>query len=221
MGEASAPARGRAKRKAWAILALLVALLLMGAALLYGGAFPAAADEPHSQPLTKLIEMVRDRSVAARSAAIVVPPLDESLVARGAPEYAEMCAGCHGAPGAAKSELQRGLYPAPPDLSDHGMDPKRTFWVIKHGLKMTGMPAWGGSHGDDEVWALVAFVGKLRGMSPSQYQKMVGARAMGSGNHGESNGTASVRALKRSAQVSGEAGAAATGPAAAAPSGEH
>lgn len=65
-------------------------------------------------------------------------------------------------------------------------EPRQTFWVIKHGLKMTGMPAWGSSHGDDEPWAIVAFVGKLPGMTPSQYQKMVGSRAMESGTHGES-----------------------------------
>lgn len=66
------------------------------------------------------------------------------------------------------TELRAGLYPKPPDLSRPGAAPgggaaaaARQFWIVKHGLKLTGMPAWGTTHDDNSLWALVAFVRKL------------------------------------------------------------
>ena len=56
------------------------------------------------------------------------------------------------------------------------MDPKTAFWVIKHGLKMTGMPAWSLGHDDAIIWSIVAFVTRLPGLSAEHYKDMV-ARA--------------------------------------------
>jgi mono/diheme cytochrome c family protein len=56
------------------------------------------------------------------------------------------------------------------------VDPKEAFWVIKHGIKMSAMPAWGFSHDDPTIWSMVAFVQKLPAMSPAQYRDIV-ARA--------------------------------------------
>lgn len=76
---------------------------------------------------------------------------------------------CHLAPGVRPNELSKGLYPAPPQLAQSPcLDPRVSYTVIKHGLKMTGMPAWGGPHGDEQVWSLLAFVAKMPGMSPHQ-----------------------------------------------------
>lgn len=159
----------------------LAALMSVPALLLYLGMFPVAADEPHWGLTERILQTVRDRSVLRQSRDIVVPALDDPrLQARGGGQYVEMCAGCHGAPGVPGNELQRGLYPPPPSLADHAMEPRQTFWVIKHGFKMTGMPAWGRSHDDGEIWAIVAFIGKLPGMTPEQYQTIVGTGGTGS-----------------------------------------
>lgn len=77
------------------------------------------------------------------------------------------------APGKSESEIRPGLYPKPPKLSEHPFDPKNIFWVTKHGLKMSGMPAWELGHNDETLWSIVAFVGKLSGMSAQQYKDIV------------------------------------------------
>ena len=88
--------------------------------------------------------MVRDCSIAAHTRDIELPELqDEQLVSKGASQYAAMCVNCHLAPGMTESEIRPGLYPQPPNLSEQRIDPKQAFWVVKHGLKMSGMPAWG------------------------------------------------------------------------------
>jgi mono/diheme cytochrome c family protein len=84
-----------------------------------------------------------------------------------------MCTGCHLAPGMRESELRAGLYPKPPVLANEHVDPRHAFWIIKHGIKFTGMPAWGATHDDDTIWSIVAFVHKLPGMTPAQYKDIV------------------------------------------------
>jgi mono/diheme cytochrome c family protein len=73
-----------------------------------------------------------------------------------------------------KTEISQGLYPPAPELT-HGSDlsPAEEFWVIKHGLKMTGMAAWGKTHDDTLVWNMVAFLQKMPKLSPEQYKALV------------------------------------------------
>lgn len=156
------------------IIAILLASLLAAAGVAYSGLYNVAADEPHWSATTRLLETVRVRSIARRAAAVQPPNLDDpQLVLKGAGQYAAMCSTCHHAPGMKENQLAKGLYPAPPALHERQVDPREAFIVIKHGLKMTGMPAWGGDHGDEAVWSLVAFVRKLPGMTPQQYRDFV------------------------------------------------
>ncbi|MBE0703632.1 MAG: cytochrome c [Afipia sp.] len=162
--------------KRWIVATLIMLLALGGGVFLFvfTGAFNVAADEPHWEVTRRLLEVVRDRSIEVRSRNIEVPNLqDDQLVLKGAGQYAAMCANCHLAPGKPGSEIRPGLYPKPPKLAEHPFNPKETFWVIKHGLKMTGMPAWGLGHDDATLWSIVAFVGKLPGMSAQQYEDIV------------------------------------------------
>ena len=85
-----------------------------------------------------------------------------------------MCTGCHLSPGVNDSELRVGMYPQPPNLSKVHVDPKDAFWVIKHGIKMSAMPAWGkAGHDDPTIWSMVAFLEKLPGMTPAEYKAIV------------------------------------------------
>lgn len=163
----------------WVIGAALAAIA--GAAFVAFGGYNVAADEPHWKLTSSLMQMVRERSIAVRSADIVVPPLDdEAQVRTGAGNYDAMCAGCHLRPGEEDSELRAGLYPQPPDLARHGVhDPATAFWVIKHGIRMSGMPAWGGHLEDEYIWGLVAFMERLADMSAASYRDLVAA----SGGH--------------------------------------
>jgi mono/diheme cytochrome c family protein len=84
-----------------------------------------------------------------------------------------LCVSCHLAPGVTKSELRAGLYPHPPNLAEEDIrDPRRTFWTIKHGIKMSAMPAWGKSLDDEVIWDLVAFVRQLPNVSPETYRQL-------------------------------------------------
>lgn len=152
----------------------VVSLLLLAAGIgIASGAYDIGADAPHWSITQRAIELLRDRSIAQHAQSIAVPDLsDPKRLAEGAEHYAAMCTGCHLAPGQSDSELRRGLYPMPPNLSQAGtLDPAQAFWVIKHGVKLTAMPAWGKSHDDAAIWNLVAFVRQLPRMTPEQYQQ--------------------------------------------------
>jgi mono/diheme cytochrome c family protein len=157
---------------------LVVAAALLSAGLYgwaYSGAYDIGADTPHWKLTAAALAMVRDKSIEARSASLQVPDLgDQQLVAMGAQHYEEMCADCHRAPGAAESEIRQGLYPQPPDLTRAPAEPAESFWVIKHGIKMSGMPAWGRTHDDQKIWAIVAFLQKLPALDQAAYAALAG-----------------------------------------------
>jgi mono/diheme cytochrome c family protein len=160
----------------WRLVAgALMALLAVVAVAIYAGLYNIAADVPHTPPVYWLLETVRDRSVAARARDIVPNDLDDAnRISKGAGQYAEMCSGCHLAPGMKRTEISRGLYPRAPELRRKtNLTPAEQFWVVKHGVKMTGMPAWGVTHDDDLLWDVVAFVRKLPELTPEQYETLV------------------------------------------------
>lgn len=165
----------------------------------YSGIYPMGADVPHNKLTYWLLETVRERSIGSASRDIAVPPLDDpALLVAGGPDYNDMCVTCHLKPGKLQSEMSIGLYPAPPNLSrredEHGHDhadnghgdqeqsSRRQFWIIKHGIKASGMPAWGPTHDDQRIWAMVAFVQKLPELTPEQYQILT-ARDQSNASH--------------------------------------
>lgn len=160
------------------IFVVLVLLVLTGLAsvLIYLGVYNIGADSPHFRFTYRIIENLRDRSIAVRAQAIIVPKdlSNPQRIASGAGLYTEMCSGCHLAPGMEKTEISQGLYPQAPELfqkQDHS--PAQQFWTIKHGIKLTAMPAWGKTHDDKLIWDMVAFVQQLPKLSPAQYQEIV------------------------------------------------
>jgi mono/diheme cytochrome c family protein len=167
-----------------AILVAALVVLLSGLAALYAGLYDVAATKPHSPVTSWLLETARTRSIKAHAASIQAPPgLDDpAKVIIGVEHYAAHCAVCHGAPGVPKGDIAHGLYPQPPNLAETAKrySPGELFWILKNGIKMTGMPAWN-DHSDDELWATVAFVKKLPGMSEEEYAKLVMTNAMQGG----------------------------------------
>jgi mono/diheme cytochrome c family protein len=149
-----------------------MALLAAGAIAFVGlGIYDIGADDHHTKVVLAIIEQLRERSILTRARGIVVPNLaDPEKIAAGARRYAALCAECHLAPGVSKSVLRAGLYPHPPNLAqEEVLDAQRTFWVIKHGIKMSAMPAWGKTQDDTEIWELVAFIRQLPEMTPESY----------------------------------------------------
>jgi mono/diheme cytochrome c family protein len=150
----------------------LAVLAAIGLAWLYSGSYDVAATSQDGAVARWLLGTARRHSIAHRSGAIQVPPLnDPALVQEGFDHYHEMCEGCHLAPGMEGSELNAGLNPRPPLLAKAvpQSTPAELFWIIKNGIKMTGMPAFGASHPDSEIVNVVGFVRRLKGMTPEQY----------------------------------------------------
>jgi len=152
-----------------------LACVIAAAVTIAGGFYNVAADEPHLAAVESSIGWVRQRSISTQAErSKVVLPSDPASLQDGAQHYAAMCAGCHLAPGGGPRELHDGLYPTPPDLTQQRVDPDVAFWTIKHGVKMTGMPAWGRSHDDATILAIDAFIQKLPGMAGQDYRDLVG-----------------------------------------------
>ena|ERR1019366_7297506 len=157
-------------------LLLAVVLAIGGWGVWYFGLYNVAADDPHWTLVRNFLGSTMDRSVAARDGDIVVPPLnDPKMIAAGAAAYDQLCTACHLAPGMDENKLRPGLYPKPPSFVRRRRpgNPKEQFWIIKHGIKMTGMPAWGASYPDSDVWNIVAFFQTMPNMKPEAYKALV------------------------------------------------
>jgi len=158
----------------WAGFAILVAALFVGAFNVYGG-YNVAADDPHSAATLWLANTTRTHSIAKRAEGIALPAGfgSDDQVKAGAGLYGEMCAGCHLGPGVERSEISQGLYPSAPELAKGSpLTPEEEFWTIKHGIKMTGMAAWGPTHSDELIWKMVAFLQKLPSLTADQYKSL-------------------------------------------------
>lgn len=166
-----------------------LALVAVGG-YIWSGAYNVAADDPHWRPTYAMLEMVRTRSVSARAEDLKAPAnlSDPARIRQGAGNYDAMCMGCHLAPGMAESELSKGLYPAPPNLSRSRVEASAAFWVIKHGIKSSGMPAWGKSMNDEYIWNMAAFLQELPTLSPEAYRALVDSSEGHSHGGGETGG---------------------------------
>jgi len=159
-------------------------LLLVGgvAALIYSGAYNVAASEDDTALEKWILRATMTNSVKAHAGATAPPQgFDaEDHVHAGFHLFDEMCVQCHGAPGKERGEVGLGLRPEPPALSDavRRWNTAQLFWIVKHGIKATGMPAFGKTHSETQLWNLVAFVQKLPDLSPERYGEL------GAGGHG-------------------------------------
>ncbi|MGD2070219.1 MAG: cytochrome c [Gemmatimonadota bacterium] len=173
------------------VLVTLALLALGGLAVILTGAYDVSATQDHSALTQWALGTLTERSVARRAASVTgAPPTDPEAVEHGLEHFDAMCAGCHGAPGLDRDEVGRGMNPTPPDLADEldEWSDAELFRITKHGIRLAGMPAFGLTHDDDEVWAIVAFLREMEGMSPDAYAERVEALGAG-GEEGEEGHT--------------------------------
>ncbi len=172
------------------VVALAFVLLLVVVGYVWSGSYDIGADSAHSRPVFSMLQTLRERSIVTRAGRLHPPPNlnDMALIRQGAGNYDAMCTGCHLGPGMEPTELSRGLYPAPPNLSKAGeFVPSHHFWVIKHGIKASGMPAWGKSMGDEYIWGIVAFLQQLPKLDAARYRALVASSGGHSHGGGESD----------------------------------
>ena len=174
------------------VVVFVVAAVLAGGAYVLAGAYDVAASHPRWALTAWVLDETMEKSVRRHAASITVPPLEDGAQIRtGYQHYKAMCEMCHGAPGVEPSELARGLEPTPPllyedDDDDSDEEPwtaAELFWITKHGIKMTGMPAWGPTHTDKEIWAMVAFLEKLPHLTAQEYSTFNAAGGEPSAHH--------------------------------------
>ena len=157
-----------------AIAALLIAAF--AGVFIFAGVYNIGADAPHYRPVYMALEQLRDRAIRHHASGIVVPAdlNSPARIATGAGLYTEMCTGCHLGPGLEKTEMSQGLYPQAPELAlGQDQTAAEQFWTIKHGVKLSAMPAWGKTHDDQLIWDMVAMVRALPKMTPEQYKATI------------------------------------------------
>ena len=159
-----------------AYIGVLAIVVAVGAAIFFfGGFFNVAASEPNPGIVNWALVKVRMASVErhAREAAAVNID-DPGIVRSGARAFAARgCINCHGAPGVNWQKFSEGLQPDPPDLKDivKEREPAELFWVVKNGIKMTGMPSFGATGvADNEIWTIIAFIKKLPNVSEADFK---------------------------------------------------
>ncbi len=140
-------------------LAIVAAVLV-----LTSGIVDLSASTPHPQGWAQLLHYTFRRSVGHQAADITVPAdFRQTPVIKGAIYYARVCAGCHGGPGLGQNPIALAMRPEPQYLPPlvAGFSDGELFWIVKHGVKYSAMPAWPAADRDDEVWSIVAFLRQM------------------------------------------------------------
>ena len=167
----------------------VLALLGLGAGVITSAGLVSISASSGHWPVTSwFLHYSMRRAVSTQAIGIETPDNldDPSLILKGAGHYETGCLACHGAPGREQSLIVRQMTPEPPFLPPrigHWND-RELFWIVRHGIKFTAMPAWPALNRDDEVWAMVAFLRQLPTMSPERYREL----ALGEASAPESTG---------------------------------
>jgi cytochrome c553 len=164
------------KRWLWRIVAVLAVLAAGGFLVVVSGLVPIKASSGHWRITAWFLHFAMRRSVATHSIGLQAPALDSPrLVLQGAGHYETGCRPCHGSPGLPLPEIPQHMTPHPPALPPRiaDWDHEELFYIVKHGVKFTGMPAWPARQRDDEVWAMVAFLLTLPDLDAEGYRRLV------------------------------------------------
>jgi mono/diheme cytochrome c family protein len=163
------------KRIVITVLTVLIVAAAGGLLWASSGLVSVAASSGHWAVTDWFLHYTMRRAVQTQALGIEVPALDDqALIITGAGHYAGGCAACHGAPGEPRSPLAEQMLPQPPELSSAASEwrPNELFWIVRHGIKYTGMPGWVAPQRDDEIWSVVAFLLQLPELNKQSYRKL-------------------------------------------------
>ena len=188
------PASGWNGLKRWLlqIASLVVGISSIGFLVVVLGLVPIKASSGHWPITAWILSFTMSRSVSTHAMGIQVPAMDDSgMVLKGATLYETGCFPCHGNPTIQRPRIAMQMTPHPPYLPPviHEWKPGELFYIVKHGVKFTGMPAWPARQRDDEVWAIVAFLQKFPELNEQEYKQMV------SGENEQSGEVVPIQAL--------------------------
>lgn len=156
----------------------VVLVALGAAAVVYTGAFNTSATIPPSRIEKQIATFALDKSVAKRAPARTNPlPATPETLREGLKEYRGHCLVCHGAPGVDPGGIGQGLNPGAPDLSLPRVQARtdgQLFWITSEGIRMSGMPAFGPTEDEDEIWHMVAFLRHLPELTDEEVAQLKG-----------------------------------------------
>lgn len=154
------------------VIVTVLAQFAVGLVIALTGSYDIAASRDHT-PMVRWFLDTTMHNAAKRMAADVGPqPASQQLdLAEGGAEYISMCEHCHGGPGVERAEWAKGILPVPPHLTEQAEEwqTEEIFWLVKHGIKATAMPAFGDSHTEATLWNIAAFVKQLPAMTKEEY----------------------------------------------------
>ena len=156
--------------------ALAAVAVAAGVLVAASGIIPIRASSGHTALTYWVLELAKRRSIATHTLGVAPPSLEEPwLVLKGAGHYHDGCRPCHGAPDLLTPRITAAMTPQPPDLLGRVevYDADELFYIVKHGIKFTGMPAWPAPERDDEVAAVVAFLRALPQLDAAAYRALV------------------------------------------------
>jgi mono/diheme cytochrome c family protein len=173
-------------------LAALGLLFIVGLAIVWSGAYNVAATAGHTGPVRWIFDTTLHYSVESRADEVPQALFRNADLQAGFRDFQEYCVHCHGAPGVETHEWASGMVPNPPELSKavSQWSQREIFWIVKHGIKMTGMPAFGDSESDETIRNITAFVDRMEGMSPEKYSALRQQWASSGGNQEGAEGEA-------------------------------
>lgn len=157
------------------------------------GGYNVAATDPHADVMRWALKTNMENSVEGNAQSVVVPAgFSTADPETGFSSFDAMCVHCHGGPGIERAEWAKGLLPKPPSLSEAAgkWNSAEIFWIVRNGIKLTGMPAIGDTHADEDIWKIVSFVERLPDMKPERYAVLRKEKAEeGGGHHGSPAGS--------------------------------
>jgi mono/diheme cytochrome c family protein len=163
------------KTAVWTLLLAAGICAAAGYTVFRAGWYDIGASTPHLQAVYSLLEQGMRHSVKHHAKKVATPGLDgPALALRGAALYHEHCAQCHGGPGAEPGAHGMSMQPVPGPLVDASgrWKPRELYWITRHGIKMSGMPAWEARLDEADTWAVVAFLTRLPGLDAQAYKDM-------------------------------------------------
>ncbi|MGH9397891.1 MAG: c-type cytochrome [Terriglobia bacterium] len=154
------------------IIGFIVAIILIVAGLyvfLEFGFMSFRADQSPSGFETKYAMKAVDASTKRNAPPLPNPfPVTDASLLASVKLYKEHCASCHGDPVTQQRVLGKSFYPPAPQFMTDAPDmpANQNFYIIKHGIRFTGMPAWGKLLSDNQIWQLTAFLSQMKKLPP-------------------------------------------------------
>ena len=163
-----------------AAIGIAVIVPLGAFAFVKSGIYNVGASHPHTKLSTWLTHETMIHSVRRYAQGSVAPERTSTAqLVTGFCAYETHCVACHGAAGVARQQWVSGLEPQPPYLLDvtQRFTTPQLFWIVKNGIKMTGMPSWRDSLSDREIWNVVGWLEASRDLPPQTYARLRQARS--------------------------------------------